>query len=1223
MRPIAVTHVSTYDARGGAGIAATRLHLALRGAGAKSNHLVRFKTGNDPHTYIGDAADFEVTDDAIVARAIQSEYIDRQRTPRSNTLFSLDYPGIDIARHPILTRSDVVNLHWITSFLSIESIGSLLLAGIPVVWTLHDQHAFTGGCHYSGGCLGFMQDCSGCPQLCADPHGLASARLRDRMALFSAPQLTTLVAPSEWMRQCALRSSVFRDAEIVTIFNSVPIERLSPGSRREARRELGLDAVSPCILFGAESHAEKRKGFAELMTALQARLGDPSTAATLRRITILCFGDAVKELANSGLRVVSLGKIDEELRLRLAYVSADLFVLPSQEDNFPNTVLEALACGTPVLAFDVGGIPEAVRHGETGWLVPPGDTEALGHALTDLLGDQTRLEAWSVAARKDAVARFSPAVQSQRYLQLYDDVLCRKLDSKGRMTRAVCKNGVPRINVNRAPAFDSIFRSIASETVIPAFVNLVREHEVAEADRAARLQSVQRLEQLLAESEADRAARSDSIHQLERLLEESERDRAARLESGRRLEQLLAELEIDRAARLENVSRLERLLEESERDRAARLQSIHQLEGLLEESERDRAARLDVMKTQGAQINQLHSEIVHLTENVSRLQEITRVIQRTRVYRILRRLGRWQFMDQAPNESMGRGLPEGGQAIESHGGLYTDPALEARLQHITVDLTPLLPGAENGGAKLVAIELVRYLSRLLPDCEFVLLTSEKSHDELAYLDCSNVHRKCVAHKAQPPVCFFIPTHLRIWLQETLARLLPPSLFVRLKSLYRSFASIQISRGALKGTKTDLLFCPFTAPLFYEPSVATVCVMYDLQHRYYPQFFPAEERSHRDRYFDDVCSLASRVVCISGYVRQTVLTNSKLDPDHVVAIPIRLFSRLKRQTAETILQMLTQWTLLENDFLLYPANFWPHKNHRLLFTAFGIYCRRHPQSKLKLVCTGAADANMEKLRDAVERMVLKETIIFPGYLPDTEFAALLQSCKAVIFPSLYEGFGMPILEAMEFGKPVLCSNLTSLPEVGGDAPLYLDPRKPQEIVAAIERIVSDGDLVADMVRRGHAHLATLSGPEQMAKQYLQVFREALLSSRCFFPVLRGVYADGWTGDRIVVTYGAETGHRYLETVLHVPSWLPHDHVSITHRLNGGGLSKTQTVRRGESITIRDQLPSADGFLEIMISPTFKPDVNGFNDDDRTLGCQCRGCSIVSGSQNYDLFKELPR
>ena len=734
------------------------------------------------------------------------------------------------------------------------------------------------------------------------------------------------------------------------------------------------------------------------------------------------------------------------------------------------------------------------------------------------------------------------------------------------------------------------------------FQNLMSRYGELEACATARLESARQLERLLAESEADRAARLESVFKLERMLDESERDRAARQESIKELECLLAESEADRAARLESVFKLERMLDESERDRAA---------------------RFEMVKTQETEINNLRSEIIYLTEKVTRLHEIVHVIRRSRVYRMLRRIGRWQFMDQAPNEPMGRDLPEGGQGIESCAGENTDPALEARLQRITVDLTPLLPGAENGGAKLVAIELVRHLSRLLPDCEFVLLTSEKSHDELAYLDCSNVQRKCVAGQARPPAFFSIPTHLRIWLQETLARLLPASFRVRLKSLYRSCTFIRRPTGAVKETKADLLFCPFTAPFFYEPSVATVCVMYDLQHRYYPQFFPAEERSHRNRYFNDVCTLASRVVCISDYVRQTVLANSELDPDHVVAIPIRLFSRLVRQSADTILQTLIQWTLVEGDFLLYPANFWPHKNHRLLFTAFSIYCRRYPGSKLKLVCTGAPDANMEKLRDAAERMNLKERIVFPGYLPDHEFAALLQSCRAVIFPSLYEGFGMPILEAMEFGKPVLCSNLTSLPEVGGDAPLYVDPRKPQEIVAAIERIVSDGGLAADMVRRGHAHLAALSGPEQMAQQYVQVFRDALLSCRSFLPTLQGVHADGWTGERIVVTYGAESGPRYLETSLHVPSWLPHDHVSITHCLNGAGLRKNQTVRRGESITIRDQLPSTDGFLEIMISPTFQPRVNGFNDDDRTLGCQCQGCSIVSEGKHYDLFKELSR
>lgn len=555
MKPIVVTHVSTYDTRGGAGIAATRLHLALRKAGAKSSQLVRFKAGTDPHTYVADALEMEAADDSIIAQVIQSEYIDKRRTPVSNTLFSLGYPGIDPTSHPILAHSDIVNLHWVNSFLSIESIGAVLAKGIPVVWTLHDQHAFTGGCHYSAGCQRFTEGCSGCPQLVSDSRGLISARLRDRIDLFSGARRPLIVTPSEWMRRCVLKSAVFRNAEVVTVANSVPLDKFTPGSRQDARRALGVNEAAQCILFGAENHSENRKGFAVLMAALRTGLMDSKVEQKLRQITILCFGEPAEELMQSGLHIFSLGKIDDEARLRLAYVAADLFVLPSLEDNLPNTLLESLACGTPVLAFSVGGIPEAVQHGETGWLVPEGNTDEFGHALVHLLGDPERLQVWSMAARVAAEKFFSPSVQAQKYLDIYGNFVRSKnaeYSPKSNDNKLQAKPSP--YYMNRTPAFESCFRSIASEAIAPVYLALAREHEITEIDRAHRVQQIEELAEMLRESEADRAARGEQIALLSAWLSESESDRSARGSQIETLSAWLKESEADRAARGEQIS---------------------------------------------------------------------------------------------------------------------------------------------------------------------------------------------------------------------------------------------------------------------------------------------------------------------------------------------------------------------------------------------------------------------------------------------------------------------------------------------------------------------------------------------------------------------------------------------------------------------------------------------------------------------------------------------
>ncbi len=244
---------------------------------------------------------------------------------------------------------------------------------------------------------------------------------------------------------------------------------------------------------------------------------------------------------------------------------------------------------------------------------------------------------------------------------------------------------------------------------------------------------------------------------------------------------------------------------------------------------------------------------------------------------------------------------------------------------------------------------------------------------------------------------------------------------------------RVHRGTvLREIGADLLFCPFTLPFCYDPSVPVVSIIYDLQYHYYPQFFSDEDRCCRERNFRETSRLSNKLICISEYVRKTVLENSNLEPDRAITIPIQLPHRLKKQPVRDVDSIMQRLGLGGNEFLLYPANFWAHKNHRMLITAFAIYRARHPESNLRLVCTGALENEKKALQEAVYRMGQKDWIVLPGFLTEEEFAAIFASCLALVFPSLYEGFGMPVLEAMALEKPVICSNVTSLPEVAGDA-----------------------------------------------------------------------------------------------------------------------------------------------------------------------------------------------
>ena len=640
--------------------------------------------------------------------------------------------------------------------------------------------------------------------------------------------------------------------------------------------------------------------------------------------------------------------------------------------------------------------------------------------------------------------------------------------------------------------------------------------------------------------------------------------------------------------------------------RPSLLDEVRSLQGRLKEEEADR-------EVARKRIQELSARVESFQAKLAFSHSILDALRSGRVFRLLRQVGLWKEMEAMMANALADTFPLPRDCASEAPRLGADSPLPTRFSRIAVDLSPLLPGGENGGAKMVAIDLVRGLSRLLPDCEFVLLTSYRSHEEIAYLDSSNVRRLCISSSAAPggpPSSRAIRMRgLRVRLTEILAGALPGFLFARMKTAYRRLRSRHRPRnGTLAGLKADLLFCPFTMPFFYDPAVPVVSIVYDLQYRYYPQFFEADDYAARERNFKETCRLADRIICISEFVRRTVLENSSLIPDQVVSIPIRLAGRLPAPKPENIGPILAKHGLHGDDFLFYPSNFWPHKNHSMLFTAFGMFRARHPESNLRLVCTGAPDGRMEVLRGASVKMGLGERISFPGYISDEEFAVLLASCRALIFPSLYEGFGMPILEAMAFGKPVLCSNLASLPEVAGDAAFFFDPKKPQEILQAVEEVVYRPQ-AADLLRkRGEVRVSQSGDAERMAQEYLEEFRKARERVSPAANVLHGIYSDGWTGGQVILKYGTSPEERTLEMIFHVPPFHPHEEISVTVH-DGKGKVKGFKVRRNHSLPLRVPLFSHGGLVELRFHPIFHPRAVGINpEDDRWLGCQCQGGSI---------------
>jgi glycosyltransferase involved in cell wall biosynthesis len=299
----------------------------------------------------------------------------------------------------------------------------LFALGKPVVWTLHDMWPFTGGCHYSASCEKYKTDCARCPQLADDPFDLPAAVLRDKVELFRGANLT-IVTPSRWLAACARESRLFKGVRVEVIPNALETELYQPLPKQEAKKALGIPTDAVTLLFGAENAEERRKGFQELVAAI----GHCRESEAFRRlaaqgkIRVICFGRADAALSSLGLPTVTLGYLTSDAEIARAYAAADLFVLPSLEDNLPNTMLEAMSCATPVVAFDVGGMPDMVTDGKTGRLVPAGDVRALGEAIASLVANPELRAAMGQNCRALMTGRYDLKHQARSYLELYRDL---------------------------------------------------------------------------------------------------------------------------------------------------------------------------------------------------------------------------------------------------------------------------------------------------------------------------------------------------------------------------------------------------------------------------------------------------------------------------------------------------------------------------------------------------------------------------------------------------------------------------------------------------------------------------------------------------------------------------------------------------------------------------------------------------------------------------------
>jgi glycosyltransferase involved in cell wall biosynthesis len=388
---------------------------------------------------------------------------------------------------------------------------------------------------------------------------------------------------------------------------------------------------------------------------------------------------------------------------------------------------------------------------------------------------------------------------------------------------------------------------------------------------------------------------------------------------------------------------------------------------------------------------------------------------------------------------------------------------------VAVDLTPLRPEGKNGGVKVLIITLLQQFQQLEPSYKFILITAPWNHQELTQYESKNV--KCLLIN---DLTEEIKTA-----KPTLIKKIVKKVVNQLKKIYKP------RKYLLTKNNVDLLFCPFSATTYAEKNIPTISIIHDLQHLDYPFLFSDEERNNRNNFLNDLLNQADKIICVSEFTRQSMIKYFQISPSKLVVIPNSIHGRLAKLEEKKVSEYLDKFGINKREYLFYPANYWQHKNHRMLLTAYNLYCQKFSRPTLDLVFTGSLKEEENQLQKAVEIMGLQGQVHFLGYLSEEELTAVWQGCKGLIYPSLYEGFGIPLLEAMSFGKPIISSNVCSLPEVGGDAVIYCDPRKPEEMAACLAKIKCDRTLVNQLIVKGYERVK-LFNQEEMVRQYLNLF-----------------------------------------------------------------------------------------------------------------------------------------
>lgn len=359
-----VAHFVTIDF-GGAYRAAARISDAMQSETCESTLYCRTKNGAD-------------NPGIEILHSSGQRFLSKVKNV-GNLLFSsgeivIDKFGTAISKKKEFKEADIIILHWVNSFVSVREIEKIASKGKPVIWVMHDMWNFTGGCHYDRYCNGFKKECGNCPILASNnPHDRTYRECRRKYLQYRNRGIT-FVAPSTWIQDCARQSKILQGEQIVRICNPIPTDIYVPMDKNKVRKAWRIETHKKVILFGAVKATENtQKGFNHLLDALNG--------LDKEQYMLVVFGnnDDISNLC--GFDTKAVGVVKDENKLAELYNAADVFVAPSEQDNYPSTVAEALACATPVTAFRIGGMSDMIIHQRNGYLADLKNPQTLADGI--------------------------------------------------------------------------------------------------------------------------------------------------------------------------------------------------------------------------------------------------------------------------------------------------------------------------------------------------------------------------------------------------------------------------------------------------------------------------------------------------------------------------------------------------------------------------------------------------------------------------------------------------------------------------------------------------------------------------------------------------------------------------------------------------------------------------------------------------------------------------